>query len=216
MRSRAFRPIATILSILLLASTPVQAGPVSVSQVVQVVGNYHSPPQLRLRGVTQAASSTAAGSLVNQTPGDRYVDTSTGKTLGGTTDPLLSGIAIGNPEQQGGVDVVAQGDLEGVICDCGEIVIPGGISKWPLIFLAAIPFFFWPDCDDCDPPCLECDNTTPTPTPPTPTPTPPPEIPEPASLLLLGTGLAALGAGLRRRLDAKARNAGKDSTSEEG
>jgi hypothetical protein len=57
-----------------------------------------------------------------------------------------------------------------------------------LLFLAAIPFFFIHGCDDCE---------TPT---PTPTPTPPPEpIPEPGSLLLFGTGLAAFGAGLRRR-----------------
>lgn len=215
MRTRFRRTIATSVGILLLASTPVKAGPIVLNQVIQVVNNYNSPPQLRLQDPGQGGSSsrqreaksTGSDSLVSSP-----VDTSTGKTVG--TDSLLSGISVGNPEQQEGVDVVAQGDLEGVICDCGEFEIPGGFPRWPLIFLAAIPFFFWPDCKDCDPPCVTCDDSTPT---PTPTPTPPPEIPEPASLLLLGTGLAAFGAGLRRRRSAKlSGKAELNSTSEEG
>jgi len=91
-------------------------------------------------------------------------------------------------DPQGGVDVVDQGDVEGTICDCGEITVAGaGWPKWPLLFLAAIPFFFIHGCDRCETP--------------TPSITPPgtPEIPEPASLLLFGSGLAAFGAGLRRR-----------------
>jgi hypothetical protein len=103
-----------------------------------------------------------------------------------TSDTLLSGVAI-DSDPQGGVDVIDAGDLEGTICDCGEITVPGGgFPKWPLIFLAAIPFFFLGGCDDCELP--------------TPTPTPPDiPVPEPGSLLLFGTGLAAFGAGLRRR-----------------
>jgi hypothetical protein len=106
-----------------------------------------------------------------------------------SADTLLAGVAV-RADLQVGVDVIAQGDVEGTICDCGEITVPGGgFPKWPLVFLAAIPFFFIHGCDHCE-----------TPIPPT-TPTPPrtPEIPEPASLLLFGSGLAAFGAGMRRR-----------------
>ena len=81
-----------------------------------------------------------------------------------------------------------------------EILIAGGgFPKWPLFFLTAVPLVFIPDCDDCD----EQNEPTPTPTPPsTPQPTPTP-TPEPASLLIFGTGLAAFGAGLRRRYKAR-------------
>jgi len=199
--SRAFRPIAAILAILLLTSAPTHAAPVAISQVIQVIGSYQNPPELRLRGVSQttnssgndaegpspiasAAEQSAAGDVVD------FADRSTGDVLtSDSADTLLAGIAV-SADPQAGVDVADQGDVEGTICDCGEITVPGGgFPKWPLLFLAAIPFFFIHGCDDCE-----------TPTPPT-TPTPPgtPEIPEPASLLLFGSGLAAFGAGLRRR-----------------
>ena len=201
MLSRAFRPIAAILAILLLTSAPTHAAPVAISQVIQVIGSYQNPPELRLRGVSQttnssgndaegpspiasAAEQSAAGDVVD------FADTSTGDALtSDSPDTLLAGIAV-SADPQAGVDVADQGDVEGTICDCGEITVPGGgFPKWPLLFLAAIPFFFIHDCDHCEDP-----------TPPT-TPTPPatPAIPEPASLLLFATGLAAFGAGLRRR-----------------
>jgi hypothetical protein len=199
MMSRAFRPIAAILAILLLTGAPTHAAPVAISQVIQVIGSYQNPPELRLRSVSQntnssvdendgpspvatAAQQSAAGSVAE------IPDASTGDVLTGDSgDTLLSGVAV-SAEPQAGVDVVDQGDVEGTICDCGEITVAGGgFPKWPLLFLAAIPFFFIHGCDKCD---------TPT---PTPTPTETPEIPEPASLLLFGSGLAAFGAGLRRR-----------------
>ena len=195
MMSRAFRPTAAILSILLLSGVPANAAPVAISEVIQVLGSYQNPPELRLRNVSQNPSAAVDedGSSPIATPaqeaaaGDvvEIADTSTVDVASGNT--LLSGVAV-SMEPQAGVDVVDQGEVEGTICDCGEITVPGGgFPKWPLLFLAAIPFYFIHGCDDCD-------------TPPPTTPTPPDEvIPEPASLLLFGTGLAAFGARLRKR-----------------
>jgi PEP-CTERM motif-containing protein len=200
MLSRAFRPIAAILAILLLTGAPTQAAPVAIRDVIQVLGRYQNPPELRLRSVSQTTNSSVNGtegpspiaSAAQQSAAGDVVeiaDASTRNIATGGADTLLAGVAV-RADQQVGVDVVDQGDVEGTICDCGEITVPGGgFPKWPLLFLAAIPLFFIHGCDHCE-----------TPTPPT-TPTPPatPEIPEPASLFLFGSGLAALGAGLRRR-----------------
>lgn len=199
MMSRAFRPTAAILAILLLSGVPTHAAPVAISEVIQVLGSYQNPPELRLRGVSQsinssveegddsspvasAAEQSAAGEI-GEIPGASTVAILTTDS----NNSLLSGVAV-NADPQGGVDVVDQGDVEGTVCDCGEITVPGGgWPKWPLLFLAAIPFFFIHGCDDCE-------TTTPPSTPPST-----PEIPEPASLLLFGSGLAAFGASLRRR-----------------
>ena len=196
MRSRALRPIAAILSVLLLAGSPVHAGPVAIREVIQVIGGHQNPPELRLRSFSTAGTPTSgiAGRVDSRVDssdgadgdvfdaGDASVVDATG------SDTLLAGVAVNSGDPQGGVDVIDQGDLEGTICDCGEITVPGGgFPKWPLLFLAAIPFFFIHGCDDCEIP-------TPSPTPPPPDP-----VPEPASLLLFGSGLAAFAAGLRRR-----------------
>lgn len=198
MMSRAFRPIAAVLSLLLLSGVPTHAAPVAISEVIQVIGSYQNPPELRLRTVSQNVNTIVSegdsASPVTSTPQqtaaaglDEIPDNSIGEAPANAAETLLAGVAVSS-EPQGGVDVVDQGDVEGTICDCGEITVPGGgFPKWPLLFLAAIPFFFIHGCDNCE-----------TPTPPT-TPPPTPEVPEPASLLLFGSGLAAFGAGLRRR-----------------
>jgi hypothetical protein len=217
MMSRAFRPIAVVLSILLLSGAPTHAAPVAISEVIQVLGSYQNPPELRLRSVSQHPSS-----LVDEGDGPSPVASASQESAaGGTTeipdtttadsaasnsaDTLLSGVAV-SADPQAGVDVVDQGDVEGTICDCGEITIPGGgFPKWPLLFLAAIPFFFIHGHGA---------RTTPTPVT-TPTPPPTPEIPEPASLLLFGSGLAAFAASLRRR-HARGKLAAQVQTTEEG
>lgn len=212
MRSRAFRRIAATMSILLLTGGPANAGPVVISEVIQLIGSYQNPPDLRLRSLTQTASTPISGvvtSGVKQSgPGTRVDGTVT------ASNSLLEGVGVNPNNPQRGVEIIDQGDVEGTICDCGEILIPGGgFPKWPLLFLAAIPFFFIDSGGDVNTPPPTVTPTppiTPTPTPPPPTPTPPPPppptptppetpIPEPASLLLFGSGLAALGAGFRRR-----------------
>lgn len=194
---RSFRHIVVLLIVLLLANTPVQAGPITIGDVVQIVGSYQNPPSLGLP--SSQGRSLPGGST-------QTIDSS---VVTSNYDSVLSGIVEVHTTQDP-VNIVVQGDVEGTVCDCGEVTVPGGLPKWPLAFLAAIPFFFIED-DDCD----DCDKIVPTPTP-TPNPTPPPTpTPEPASLLLFGSGLAALGEGLRRRrLKAKLKTEG--ASTEEG
>ncbi len=191
MRNRAFRPIATILSLLLAAAVPAQASPVAFVDVVQIIGGGHAGVQdLRLRTVSQGNStSTADSNTSNGAPSQ----TTSGNDSSSLTAP--GGTVTARQDPSGGnVETIETGDISGTICDCGEILVPGGgFPKLPFLALAAVPLAFIHGHKDTPP----TENTPPieipTPTPPT---TP---VPEPATLLLFGSGLAVLSAGARRR-----------------
>lgn len=190
-RGRLFSTISLILMTLLWPNALVHAGPVTINQVVQVIGNHQSPAELQLRGNAAVSGVTPA------------VDSSVSNQ---------AGIAVRTDRNLTGVDIT-QGDVESTICDCGEILVAGGgLPKWPLLFLAALPFFF---IDGETPPTFT-PELVPTPPQPFMTPTPPnTPIPEPASLFLLGSGLLAFGAGFRQRIT-KSKKATKAQSMEQG
>jgi len=182
-RRRTSRVLPATLVVLLFTAVPALAEPVKFNQVVQTLTSTQGVLDLRLNTLAQDPKTDGPkGESVAKTQGPKQTD--------GKTESAISSVVVTSAGTTIGVEEIEDGEVEGTICDCGEIFIAGAaFPKWPFLFLAAVPIVFIDRNSD----------EQPTPTPPpgsSPTPTPPgnvTETPEPASLLLFGTGLLVAG-----------------------
>lgn len=191
-----------MLSLLLLVAVPAQASPIKFAEIMNVMGDLENGGQfqrLTLRAHAQepgtaGSTSTAVTAPMTSAPPVGSAGQSPAPSVGSTTEAgapsLISGTEVAPQQPSSDVQVFEQDQVDGTICDCGEIPsVGGGFPKWP--FLALIPLICVTGV------CHHHHKVPPPPEVPTPTPTPP--VPEPATLFLFGSGIVALSAGARRR-----------------
>lgn len=206
MKSRIFHHACIVASLLLLVAVPTEASPIKFADVVNVVGDLEKSgqtSQLRLRVNQNPTVPLNSRSNSSQSSGDASTPSTDGSVVeasnalaatenSNSNSSLVAGTDLAPQTPQGNVQVFDQDQVNGTICDCGEIPpVGGGFPKWP--FLLLIPLVCVTGI------CTHHHKTPPPECPNCPTPTPTPQVPEPTSLLLLGSGITALAAGVRRR-----------------
>jgi len=194
------RGLASTLVAMLVWQSSVEAQPITIHRVVLILDRYQNPSRVEVdQGPGHPA--TSGTSAQRQTTQTKPLDTRSLSLISGNRISIegssLSGISLSSGPQNP-VSVIQQGDIEGTICDCGEIIIPGGgFPKWPLFFLGAIPLLFI--SHDTKPSALP--GVLPTTPGPSPTPSGSiPQVPEPSSIWFFLGGLAILAIFWRRRI----------------
>src|SRR5260370_1015906 len=138
MSNRFFRLIPTMVSLLLLVAVPTQASPIKFADVMNAMGDLQKGSQieqLRLRAIAQEPGqeplSAASKSLAGPTAPASDTDVQP------VAPTLIAGAEAAPQQPQGAVQVFEQDNVDGTICDCGEIpAVGGGFPKWPFLFLA--------------------------------------------------------------------------------
>ena len=214
MRHQAIGKLALMLGVLLIAAASAEASPVRYDDVVALatVAGQSGRPSVDLR-MRQTATTGQQVASTKSTPAPDQKQSVVTPDLASapapsTSTPSLTGTEVAPQSPQGGnVETVDLGEVQGTVCDCGPIRIPGGFPKWPWLALGAVPFIFIHHGCDTQPSC----DTGPC-TQETPTPTPTPSVPEPATIFLLGTGLAAVAARARRAAARRTVNINNEAT----
>jgi hypothetical protein len=150
MKSRIFRHASIVASLLLLVAVPTQASPIRFTDVVNVMGDLEKggqTSQLRLR-VTQDPTAPLTGqnrssesSNTSTTPSTDGSVVDASNALAGTENSnsnssLVAGTDLAPQNPQGNVQVFDQDQVNGTICDCGEIpAVGGGFPMWPFLLL---------------------------------------------------------------------------------
>lgn len=196
MRKRAFRTAAITASLLLMVAIPAQASPVKIGEVIQVVSgsqrNGGQNASVELRHLSNDDRATAGTTTTGTTTTSGDTSTSGNSSSSGMTTVVQDQGAV--------IQTEVTEDIGVEECECGDFKVPvAGFPKWPFIPLVGLVCLVPDLCTNgkCTPKagedancqpivCVNC-----------------PEVPEPASLLLFTSGIAALGASIRRRRSLK-------------
>lgn len=195
MRKRAFRAAAVTASLLLMVAVPAQASPVQIGDVIQVVsgtsrsGGQNASVQLRFLEHDDKASAGTTTTSTN----------TSGNTSVVSGDGSSSSVTASLQDPSGIVQTEVTEDIGVEQCECEDFTVPvAGFPKWPFIPLIGLVCLTGACTKDkCTPTAtqdsncqeLVCTNCN--------------QVPEPASLLLFTSGIAALGASIRRRRSMK-------------
>ena len=195
MKNRAFRAVAVMVSLVLMLAIPAQASPVQINEVVQVVsGSQRSGGQnasVSLRFLAQDDNATAGGATTSASDSSASGNSSSSGATTSVQDPSSGGAIIQT-------DVTEDIGVEE--CECGPFTVPvAGFPKWPFIPLVGLVCLVPDLCTKCTPKQGEDANCNHIEIPDCTTTGTCPQVPEPASLVLFGSGMAALGASMRRR-----------------